>query len=296
MKIITYSLIALSLFSCGKLESVLDKAESIPGKMDGLNANTKELERKEVVKTAVQELNDTKNYKKLSPIPTDIIPWAKKAAEHMLVTEELVPYVYIKMKDINVLRFDDNNLGEAYELSNPKALEFEMNKLGLFNVLAAISGFLPEEKVDQLVSILNNSEEYSETVIQILALRAYFINNVLMKEKYNEAALVNMGAIEAAIKYNKSVERIVRLPYASEIQTNINSFELLKDFNAAASVKLDMEAPLKNWKSIKAGAMNFYKLGQFSTEQSQVDSQKARLQANLAVIDQALQTWAAGTP
>ena len=225
MKILILLVTALTISSCSKIESVLDKAESIPGKMDNLSASTAELQRKEIVKTSVQELNDSKNYNKLSPIPTDIIPWAKKAAENMLVADELVPYIYIKLKDINTLRYDDNS-GKPYDLADPQAIEFENNKVGLYNVLFAISGFLPEYKVDELLAILERSDEYSETILQILNFRVYFINNVLMAEKYKQTALVNLGAIEAAIKYNQSVERILRLPYIDKIKTETSIFVL----------------------------------------------------------------------
>lgn len=293
-----YLLATLTLFSCGKINSVLDKAESIPGKMDGLNENTKELERLSVVSASVIELNKSENYEIIFPAPLQIIPFAKKAAENMLVQKELVPFIYTKIKIINDVSFDDVNL---FSIESDKKMltreQFEKNKLGLFYVIQSICGFLPEEKVDELIAMLKNSDEYSETIVKMLAMRADFIDKILLNTKYTSGKLVNMGAIEAAIDYNKSLEKILRLPFASEISAEFpDMFSLNPDLNALVKVQLDKESSLKNWKSIKAGAMNFYKLGQFSTEQGQVESQKARLQANLAIIDQAINAWGPATP
>jgi hypothetical protein len=265
--------------------------------MDTIASKTDDLARKETVKTAIQELNDSKNYKKLSPIPTDIIPWAKKAAENMNVDDELVPYIYIKLKDVTTLRYDDNNPGKSYDMNDPAAIEFEMNKVGLFNVLAAISGFLPEAKVNQLLNRLSNSEEYSSTVINILALRFYFIQNVLMSEKYKQDQLVDVGAIEAAISYNESIEKILKLPFADQIKTQVSIFVLMPDFNEALSVQLDPMAAKRNWNGILAGMTKYYKVGAFTAGNSTQNSQQAaRYNAALNHVQNAVKSYEVVNP
>lgn len=293
MKIALLLISTLFVFSCAKIDAMFDT----PEKMDTIAGKTDELARKETVKTAVQELNDTKNYRKLSPIPTDIIPWAKKAAEYMNVDDELVPYIYIKLKDVTTLRYDDNNPGKVYDINDPAAVEFEMNKLGLFNVLAAVSGFLPEAKVDQLLARLANSSEYSGTVINILALRFYFIQNVLMAEKYKQDQLVDMGAIEAAISYNQSVERILRLPFASQIKTQVASFVLMTDFNDALTIELDPMAAKRNWNNILNGMTKYYKVGAFTAGNTTYNNQQAaRYQAALVRVQNAVKSYETVNP
>lgn len=293
MKIILLLISSMLVFSCAKIDAMFDT----PEKMDVIAGKTDELARKETVKTAVQELNDSKNYKKLSPIPTDIIPWAKKAAEYMNVDDELVPYIYIKLKDVTTLRYDDNNPGKVYDINDPAAIEFEMNKVGLFNALAATSGFLPEAKVDQLLARLANSAEYSSTVINILALRFYFIQNVLMAEKYKQDQLVDMGAIEAAITYNQSIERILKLPFANQIKTQVASFVLMTDFNDALTIELDPMAAKRNWNGILNGMTKYYKVGAFTAGNATYNNQQAaRYQAALIRVQNAVKSYETVNP
>ena len=284
--------VVLGFSSCGKIQELHDAAtKEIPNRMEGLANNTSELKRLETVKTAVQELNDPKNYEKLSPVPVDLMPWGKKAAENMTVEDELIPYVYIKLKDIETVRYDDNTLGKPYDMNDPACVRFEMNKVGVFNALATIAGFLPESKVDQLIYKLNNSDEYTQTIINILALRAYFINNVLMNEKYKQDKLVDLGSVEAAIGYNKSLERVLRLPYAASIGVQITGFVLLQDFNLALSVKPDMDSAKKNWMNIYDGIKTYLKVGQYSSDQGQVQNQQQRAQNAINQVLTGLSGW-----
>ncbi len=291
MKKIILVICALGLSSCGKINDLHDAAtEVIPEKMETLAKNTEELRRQEVVKTAVLELNDPKNYKKLSPIPVDLLSWAKKAAENMLVDDELVPYIYTKIADIETIRYDDNNLGKPYDINDPACVEFEMNKVGVFNAIAAISGFLPESKVDRLMQRLQNSDEYSPTVLNILAMRVHFINNVLMNEKYKQNKLLDLGSVEAAISYNRKVERILKLPMISNISVQITGFVLLVDYNKALSIFPKVDSAKLNWMNIYEGIKTYLKVGQFS-DGTNVSSQKARAQSALNDVMTGLKDW-----
>jgi hypothetical protein len=292
MKNIILVICAFGLFSCGKIEELHDAATKvIPAKMESLSQNTSELKRIETVKTAIQELNDPKNYKKLSPVPVDILAWAKKAAENMLVDDELIPYIYTKISDIESIRYDDNNLGKPYDMNDPACVQFEMNKVGVFNAIAAISAFLPEDKVDRLVERLQNSDEYSPTVLNILALRAYFINNVLMNEKYKQNKLVDLGSVEAAISYNQKLERVLRLSFVADVKVDITGFVLLADYNQALSVRPDMDSAKKNWLNIYDGIQTYLKVGQFSNNSGQVSAQKERQQAVVNDVMNGLKSW-----
>ncbi len=292
MKNIILAICALGLFSCGKVDDLHDAATKvIPQKMENLAQSTAELKRIETVKTAVQELNDPKNYKKLSPVPVDLLAWAKKAAENMLVDDELIPYIYTKISDIESIRYDDNNMGKPYDMNDPACVQFEMNKVGVFNAIAAMAAFLPEDKVDRLVERLQDSDEYSTTVLNILALRAYFINNVLMNEKYKQNKLVDVGSVEAAISYNKKLERVLRLPFIAEIKVDITGFVLLADYNQALSVHPDMDSAKKNWTNIYDGIKTYLKVGQFSNDGGHVGTQKARQQAAVNEVMNGLKSW-----
>lgn len=292
MKKIIFAISVLALSSCGKIDQLHSAAtEVIPEKMERLAGNTEELRRQEVVKTAILEMKDVSNYEDLSPVPVDLIAWAKKAAENMLVDEELVPFIYTRISKIETVRYDDNNFGKPYDINDPACVQFEKKKLGVFNAIAALAAYLPEAKIDRLIQRLENSEEYSQTTIQILALRAHFINNVLMNEKYKQNKLVDLGSVEAAIEYNKKIERILRLPFIADIKVEITGFVLFADYNTALSVKPNMDSAKANWANIYQGIKSYLKVGQFSNDAGQVNTQKARSQAAINQVMSGLKAW-----
>lgn len=275
--------IAVAFTSCSKMDAALDmpnKMDGMSGKMDTMSSNMKELERLTKVAESTKEILDSKNYTKLAPIPTDIIPWAKIAAENMLVTDELVPFFYIKIKDITSLRYDDNSFGAV-----SKAREFEINKIGLFSALAAVAGFLPEEKVTEILNKLSNSDEYTKTSLQILTLRSYFIQNVLMAEKYKESELVDLGSIEEAIKYNQALERIATLAYSNQLSISVNIFERMPEYNEGLSIQADTESYKNNWNTIYSGITNYAKVGQFTADQKMTAHQQARLNTAIKTVE-----------
>lgn len=287
-KLLIITTILAAFASCSKMDAALDmpnKMDGMSGKMDTMSSNMKELERLTKVAESTKEILDTKNYTKLAPIPTDIIPWAKIAAENMLVTDELVPFFYIKMKDITSLRYDDNAFGDNATTKPQTAKEFEVNKIGLFSALAAVAGFLPEEKVTEILRKLSSSDEYSKTSLQILTLRSYFIQNVLMTEKYKESELVDLGAIEEAIKYNSALERIATLPYADQLNIGINIFEVMPEYNEGLSIQADTQAYKNNWNTIYSGITNYAKVGQYTSDQKITASQQARLNSAIRTVE-----------
>ena len=152
-----------------------------------------------------------------------------------------------------------------------------------------------ESTVDEIVRRIVNSEEYSPTGLNLLAMRAYFIQNVLLKEKYSASKLVDIGAVEAAIGYNRSLDKIVHLPFVNSVRTDINGFNLMSDLNVALTYGLqynscDMEKtpvscllnknkPFENWKSIQLGMDQFLKISQFAQSPEVTQSQNQRLLA-----------------
>ena len=285
---------ALAFSSCAKLDSVMDKAETIPGKMDSLNTNMDELKRLTIVGEMKKELEDTKNYKVLAPVPVDLNAAAKKAAENFTI-DEVVPWVYNLLQKINEAKFEDN-YGRPAKPDDAQAVEFEQNKLGTMSAISAVCGFLPESMINQMLVAIDNGDEDAATMVSMFAMRAYFINNVLMKEKYAPSKLTSIGAVEKAIFYNKQVENLLRLPYASSINVTINGFELNTDFNAGMSYGLDFSSAKVNWNAISNGMVSYLKVNQYSTDQNQVNSQLARQKAALDQITQGQAAWASVQP
>lgn len=290
MKKLIMVLSVLGLAACAKI----DRALEIPDKMDRLGNNTEELKRLTIIAEMKKELEDEKNYRILSPVPYDLNAAAKKAAENFKV-DEVVPWTYNLLSKVNNARYDDN-FGKPIDASDPEAIHFERNKLGTLSAIAAVCAFLPESTVNEIVDRIRNSQEYSTTMLSMLAMRAHFINNVLMKEKYGSVKLTDIGTVEQAIYYNKQVENILRLEFASLIQVKTVGFSLLEGANEVNTYGLDFDAPRVNWKSISWGLEHYLKVSQFSGDQSQKDSQLNRQARALEQVNAGLAAWSEKAP
>lgn len=282
MKILILAVLSLALFSCSKLDSVLDKADNvIPNQLDNTNARLTEVQRLTILGEMKPELESEKNYKILSPVPYDLMAPAKKAAENF-TADEVIQWSYTMISKINNARYDDN-YRKPIDATNEEAVQYEFNKLGLFNAISAVAAFLPESTVDQMIAKVSSSEEYSTTVLNLLAMRAYFIQKVMMKEKYAASKLTDIGAVEAAIGYNASVEKILKLSFAGYVRSDVSGFNLLTDFNTELTFDLKIVDMKANWKNIERGMNTYLKVTQFSanTQDSRVNNARAKVTAGL---------------
>lgn len=285
MKILILSLLSLTLFSCAKLDSVLDKADNvIPDQLDKTNSKLSEVERKTVLAAMKPELEDTKNYVILSPVPYDLMAPGKLFGEN-LTDQEAIQWVYTKLGKINNARYDDN-YRKPIDAANEESVQYEFNKLGLFNALCVVSTFLPESVVDQLIAKVYTSEEYTTTVLNILAMRAYFIQKVMLKEKYASSKLTDIGTVEAAIKYNQSLEKILKLSFANSVRSDISGFNLLTDLNVQLTFDLSVVDMKANWKAIERGMNTYLKVTQFSA-----DAQTNRVNKARALVNAGLKSY-----
>lgn len=284
MKILILSLVSVALFSCGKLNSVLDKAENLPNQLNESNRRLAEVERKTVLGEMIPELEDPANYKELGPIPFELMTPATKVAENF-TADEAAKWIYLKLNKIDKAGYEEN-YGKPNESTNPEAVEFEAHKFGLFNALCAVAGFLPDSTVDQLINKVYSSEEYSATILKILAMRAYFIQNVLLKEKYAPSQLAELGAVESAISYNQSLEKILKLPFAQYVRSKVSGFILTAELNTALSFDLSVIDMKANWKRIEGGMNSYLKVTQFST-----NTQTSRVNNARAIVNAGLQAY-----
>lgn len=290
MKILILSLASLMLFSCGKLHSVLDKADNdIPNNLLLTNARLAEVERLTVLGEMKPELEDSKNYRILSPVPYDLMAPAKKAAENF-TADEVTQWTYTMLSKINNARYDDN-FGKPIDENNPEAFEYERNKLGLFNALSAVAAFLPETVVDQIIAKVYTSEEYTTTALNILAMRVYFIQKVMLKEKYAASKLTDIGTVEAAIGYNQSIEKILKLSFAGYVRSDISGFNLMTDLNTELTYDLKIVDMKANWKNIERGMNTYLKVTQFSS-----NAQDGRVNAARATVTAGIKAYEAAQP
>ena len=250
MKNILLVLTVFAAVGCGKLHSVLDKAESIPGKMDALNVGMGEtnasvrLQKLGIFEGMVLEKD---NYDMLAPFPADLMTGGKFLGE-ALTDEEALHWVFKSIKKINTYDINTNPLLDA---SDEKVqAKFDHDKLGLYMAVTIVCGYLRDSVVEQIVERIYKSDRFSQTGIVILALRAKFYSDVMLGGSLYTEKFSTLGHTSEAIDYNKKIERIAALPYAQSIKVDIVGM-IVPEMNEAMSVQFDSSIVAKNWSKIK---------------------------------------------
>ena len=242
--------IVVGFSGCSKLHSVLDKAESIPGKMDSLNQGMGETNASvRLQKLGVFEsmVLDQDNYEMLAPFPADLMTGGKFLGE-ALTDEEALHWVFKSIKKINTYDINSNPLLDAQD---PKVqAKFDHDKLGLYMAVTIVSGYLRDSVIDQIVERIYTSDRFTETGLQILALRAKFYSDVMLGGSLYTEKFATLGHVKEAIDYNSKIERIAKLPYPHAIKVDIVGM-LTPEMNEAMSVKFDPTIVNANWSKIK---------------------------------------------
>lgn len=250
MKNLLLVLTVLAAVGCGKLHRVLDAAESIPAKMDSLNKGMGEtndsvrLQKLGIFEAMVLE---TENYDMLAPFPADLMTGGKFLGE-ALTDEEALHWVFKSIKKINTYDINSNPLLDAADAKTQA--KFDHDKLGLYMAVTIVSGYLRDSVIDQIVQRIYSSDRFSETGLQILALRAKFYSDVMLGGSLYTEKFSTLGHTSEAIDYNEKLERIASLPYPQLIKVDIVGM-LTPEMNEAMTVQFDPSIVAKNWSKIK---------------------------------------------
>lgn len=251
MKKIILLLTVLAATGCGKLQTVLEKAETIPGKMDALNVGMGETNASvRLQKLGVFEamVLDQENYEMLAPFPADLMTGGKFLGES-LTDEEALHWVFKSIKKINTYDINSNPLLDASDVKTKT--KFDHDKLGLYMAVTIVSGYLSDSVIEQIVQRIYSSDRFSETGITILALRAKFYSDVMLAGSLYSEKFSTLGHTKEAIDYNQKIARIAALPYAKSIKVDIVGM-LTPEMNEAMTVQFDPSIVDKNWTKIKA--------------------------------------------
>lgn len=242
--------IAVGFSGCGKLKKVLDKAETIPDKMDSLNTGMGETNASvRLQKLGIFEgmVLDHDNYEMLAPFPADLMTGGKFLGE-ALTTEEALMWVFKSIKKINTYDINSNPLLDAQDAK--VQAKFDHDKLGLYMAVTIVSGYLRDSVIDDIVQRIYTSDRFTETGLQILALRAKFYSDVMLGGSLYTEKFATLGHVKEAIDYNSKIERIARLPYPQAIKVDIVGM-LTPEMNEAMSVQFDPAIVNANWSKIK---------------------------------------------
>lgn len=295
MKNLVLVLSLVFVASCAKLESVLEKAESIPSKMDNLNvgmSKTNEKIRMQTLAVAEKELLDEKNQQFLAPIPADMMAPGKIFAE-TLTAHEALEWIYKSLKKVNL----DVYAGEENEVLKNN---FNRKKMGYLMAVTVVCGFLPDETVNSIITdYIQKSDRFKTTGLNILALRYKFYNDVMLSGSLFSESFSTLGHLEKAIEYNNKIETIVRLPYVDQIKIQFLGFTA-PEINEGLSFQVDVTTALNNWNRMKAFAENdFVAVGMSGNAQAdaaEIQRQTAVFTQNMNLVDNKIKSWTPGQP
>lgn len=229
----------LSVVACSDLDNArkaMTAATGIPkdmGKMNSQMAVTNDAIHKQTLLLAITEMSKPQNYEKVEPVPTALMPAAQTFAETATV-QELVEFFYVWIKEIEeVSPTPDYTYPNGNEPQQPVPYSHETvnlirkEKIGKLNALAAVAGFIPDEKIAAIINEkILEADRFQKSGLQILGLRAYFITQILLQKSLLDKEFSTPGMAEEAVKQMQKVETILRLPFASMTSVKINT----KDF------------------------------------------------------------------
>ncbi|MGZ3723568.1 MAG: hypothetical protein ACXVA9_11585, partial [Bdellovibrionales bacterium] len=160
--------------------------------------------------------------------------------------DDVTEVIYLWMKKMNEL---------VIEQEKPTADQiaaFNHHKMQIFSALQAVSGLLPDDKLNKIIADQIDGEgRFQETALQILMLRTRFLRDVMLEASLFATPLNNVGKVQKAIEYANSIDAIARLPYAKSIKIKITGF---MDPYPVMEESFDVGLALDTWTKIKTKA------------------------------------------
>jgi hypothetical protein len=195
----------------------LNSMSKITGSMNDKLGDTKEKLHQQTLLLALTELNKRENQENIYPVATGLMPAGKAFAEEATVHE------LIELTNLEIKKLEENTMVTGFGKQGPLPLnEQEQNysnlrKYATLSSLQVIAGFAQEEKVDEIIQcVIDGSDENVEACTAFLALRTFFLREVLLKlslkiDASSAKTLNSSGKMNAAIKYLKKLEKITNL-------------------------------------------------------------------------------------
>ena len=327
MKILVLMIALVSLSACDKINGMLDmpnKIDSMNHKMDtmeklndgmaqtnikmdkmtnGMDATVVGIDDQRVL-IPVKELLDEANYEKLSPIPSQLMPFGKKLAEAITVND-LAELVYLwekEIREVNPAKKMDKD-GNEIPFTADEVTRINKIKLGRTLAIETICGFLPDAKVAELVEThIANHSDYEDTAYEILMFRFQFIRDVLLDQSLLALPLSTVGKINKAVFYVGQLDAIAKLSFVGKVAFKVSGF--LPPFEPVIEEKLNVGMMLPMYQKIQVSVQHDFKMEaqnfnvSSSPEKNALDKQKQADIYNKAVaqLNDGLQYWTANGP
>lgn len=197
----------------------LNSMPKTTGEMVGKMNETNDAIHKQTLLLALTELNKRENQENMFPVPTGLMPAGQVFAE-TATPEELIHLTYSEL-----VKLQENTLVTGFGDDGPTPLTEQDKSYSRFKKFAALSslqviaGFAQDEKVDEIIRHdIEGNSRFAEAGLAFLALRAYFIRDVLLKlslkiDETSAKTLNNSGQMNEAIKYLKKLDKLSRLNF-----------------------------------------------------------------------------------
>lgn len=269
----------------------------------GLSDKMTEVERLTKLKAGKDDLENSDNYYDLSPIPEKLMAGGKLFGENA-TNAEIVDYVYLKLNALREVMptkgLDEK--GEPLPYTKEEIATIRVHKMGVLYALMTISTYMQDSKVTEMVNtyIYGNHNRRS-TALAILALRAFFIREIYVKESLKidsgkPEVLETSGAMSAGIEWMNKVDAVSSLDFSAkrlEIKVsvvdktgnNLINFEEVHNEESRRLTKKMWETALDK---AKAGMQQFSSFGTGSEADA---NELAAQQAYINAIDAKVQVW-----
>ena len=291
-KIFLFLTLTITLVGCSKVENVLDKAESIPGKMDNLNTNMGEmLESVRLQKLALSEerFYDEENHKFITPIPGDLLAPADTFAK-TLTAEKAVKWIDLRIKKINKYQFGDAHPDATDE--NRAELEAKFNRAKMIDVLiiSLVSGLMEPQLIDEIVAtyVRPAHSSYRTVGLAILALRSHFFENVRLNGSLFTSNVSSLGLIQDGINYISELEKIGAYSFVQHIGVKFEGFSQ-EEYNQAFSIKFDSSKIASFWNLLQQRALDDYELVSYqqneADQKNDLETQKSEFVRLIKIIE-----------
>jgi hypothetical protein len=205
-----------------KMESMNNKMESMNNKMDSTNQSMQKtvdgVHGQELL-LPLENMLTTESLEYIVPVPTALMPFAKKFAE-AATPAELMDLTLIWLNQINNVTPLGNvdTTGNAKDMSDEEFNSLRKHRIGKAMALAAIAGFTPQNVVEQIiVENVKHSSRHLPTAFKFLALRAFFIKEVLLEKSLLDGLMSSVGILEDSVKYMNLLTYLVNLSFSKSI-------------------------------------------------------------------------------
>ncbi len=233
--------LALALTACDLLD--------MPKKMDGMKettdgmstkmSETNESIRLQKVAIALEMINKPENQENLTPVPTGLLPGGKLFAESA-TTKEIIDYTYLILKQIaEVMPSKGLDADMApIALTDAELAGVRQQKLAQLYSLMIIASYAQDDKVNAIINqVILGNDVRQKTGLEFLAMRAYFIRDVLLKvsmkvDKDAPETLDNSGAMNEALSWLVKLDQVSKLklsaglPIQYKVKAAQNLFEI----------------------------------------------------------------------